>query len=123
MGSDTGARSSIRRTSTIRRIIRSLPYGRSRNTGQRIGTQASIFGVDNFMSQVILNLYRNLPLEYDDDLEAKCNDLKLIEETKWQFDIERLTQDGIAGIVEVGGMKRFLLLQRWFAKGFYSFSK
>lgn len=71
------------------------------------------------MSQAILNLYRNLPVEYDDDLEAECNDIKRIEEAKWQFDIERLSQDGMAGIAEVGGVKRFELLRRWFAKGFY----
>lgn len=71
------------------------------------------------MNQTILNFYRGLPVEYDDELEAKCNDLVAIEEAKRQFDIEQLSRDGMAGIRNVGGIRRFLLLRRWFAKGFY----
>lgn len=71
------------------------------------------------MSQAILNLYRNLPVEYDDDLEAECNNIERIEEAKRQFDIEQLSEDGIAGIYHVGGIRRFELLRRWFVKGFY----
>lgn len=71
------------------------------------------------MSQTILNLYRNLPVEYDDKLEAECNSVERVDEAKMQFDIEQLSEDGMAGIYHVGGIRRFLLLRRWFAKGFY----
>ena len=74
------------------------------------------------MNQKTKNLINNLPEDFDPRLEDETNDLEKIDQAKLDFDLEQtriIAEHGIAGIVEVGGMRRFEMLRRWFAKGFY----
>jgi len=74
------------------------------------------------MNQKTKNLVNNLPEDFDPKLEDETNDLDKIEQSKLEFDREQthiIAEHGIAGIVEVEGVKRFETLRQWFAKGFY----